>query len=210
MFYSAQTSGALRFGDIVTGFVSTTPVIRAPFVSTLPDAYNVEVTQPRFSVVLSPCCSISNKTISLTPLVQVRAALLKNPYFREDLTRINRQMSPEQAVPPEVWEKLDQEEKQKRLHEGITYAFGELFVYAGHDILPKYHVHRKEGSFEINTYMIDFQAAHKVDCEKIVTPVNSPLEAKCLELSRETRAQLRDKIAAYFTRVPREELSMQD
>lgn len=84
--------------------------------------------------------------------------------------------------------------------------FKELFVYAGHEILPKYSIHRKEGDIETNYYMIDFRNVSRVNCEKVITAENSPLEAKCLELSVETRAELREKVAAYFARIPKEDL----
>ena len=55
-------------------------------------------------------------------------------------------------------------------------------------------------------YMIDFRNTYKLDCEKIVSPKDAPLEAKVLELSIEARADLRNKIAFYYGRTPQEDI----
>ena len=54
--------------------------------------------------------------------------------------------------------------------------------------------------------MIDFRQAFKVSCDKVIAPKNCPYEIKCLQLTIDTRNELREKIAEYFLRKPDEEL----
>jgi hypothetical protein len=155
---------------------------------------------------MSPCCSIGEKTISLTPFIHVRSSFFENPYFKEDLTRINREMEPRQAVSTEVWDPLGDEEKQKRLQVGTGYAFLSFFVYECNDLFQNYPLNAKKlGKFETNYYMIDFRNIYKVDCDKIIAPRNAPLNSKCLQLSIETRGEPRNKIAYYYSRIPDED-----
>lgn len=210
MFYERKVDQALRFGDVLRGYPSATPTIQEPLLSPTGHAYNIDVDLPSFSVVLSPCCSIGDKTISLAPLTGLRGTFFNNPYFVEDLTRINREMEPQQAVPPDVWDRFGMEERQRRLGEGKGYAFIELFVYAENEMLPRYTVHRKQGNIETGYYMIDFRSVYRLNCDSIVTPENSPLKSKCLQLSLQARSELRDKIASYFSRVPLEDSILED
>ena len=105
MFYLESQSNALRFGDIVRGFVAATPIVVQPNISGKSEksAFSLDVSHSPFSIVLSPCCSIGNKVISLAPLINIQPSFLSNPYFSEDLTRINRIMEPEQTLPPDTW-----------------------------------------------------------------------------------------------------------
>lgn len=168
--------------------------------------YSIGITVPRFSVVLTPCCSIENKTILLTPLVGLRNTLFRNPYLAEDPTRLNRPVPPQKAVSPYVWEnKLSAEERQKRIGEGAIYAFDSLFVYEKHFLLPKYAVDTRDGKLETNCYMIDIANTYRMNYDKInrYTPV--PANVKRLQLSAQTRQELRDKVAYYYGRVPDED-----
>jgi hypothetical protein len=210
MFYAGQPSDSLRFGDVVRGFVSATPEIDRPrfenVIGKLGE-FGLAISRVPFSVVLSPCCSIADKMVSLAPLIQIRPGFLKNPYFAEDLTRINRLMEPEQSVDPHTWKALPEPEKQKRLATGRAYALMEVFVYASHDLLPPYTLDRKEGNVKLNVYMVDFRQAYRVTCESIKSPQKQPLEAKYLELSVRARRDLREKIAHYYGRTPQEDVA---
>jgi hypothetical protein len=155
---------------------------------------------------MTPCCSIEEKTIALAPLIQVYPAFFDNPYLAEDLTRINRIMTPEQSVSPTVWGQLGEEERKRRLAEGNTYAFINHFIYQKHESYAEYTLHRKtKGNVVTNYYMVDFRNIYRVICEKIITPSNAPIESKHLQLSIETRDELRVKIARYYSRVPQED-----
>lgn len=203
---------ALRFGDVLRGYIATTPNIKEPILTqlTLNKGYNIDVNLPNFSVVLTPCCSIGHNTISLTPLIKVRNTFFDNPYLVEDLTRINREMKPQQAIPPHAWNKIPLEEKQRHLEEGYGYAFVNLFVYEKNDLFPKYTIHRKGKNIETNYYMIDFKNTFKLNCKKIKTPKEAPLESKRLQLSKQARTELRDKIAYYYGRTPKEDMILED
>jgi hypothetical protein len=202
---------ALRFGDVLQGYPSTTPIIEEPMLKESSARYNINVDLPKFTVVMDPCCEIRNKTISLTPLIQVSRAFFDNPYFAEDLTRINRKMEPQQAVSPTIWEKLPLEEKQKRLEVGRTYALLNLFIYEKHELFPKYILRRKDKEdIETNYYMIDFRNTYKLCCDKIISPENSPLESKILQLSIETRSELREKLINYYANIPLEDKILEE
>ena len=206
MFYDKHIDEALRLGDVVRGYVTCTPNIKKPLLSNEEARYAVDIAVPAYCAILTPCCSIGNKTVLLAPLIQVRGALFDNPYFAKDLTNINRRMEPKQTVAPEVWEHLPPEEQQRRLQEGNAFAFLESFVYERNELFPKYTLHRKAGNIDdINYYMIDFRDTSKLCCSKIVSPGDAPIESKCLQLSVQTRQELRHKISYYFATVPEED-----
>lgn len=208
MFYEKCPDQALRFGDILKGFVLASANIVKP--DSL-ENYKINVSLPKHCVVLSPCCSIGERVITLSPLIQVRASFFDNPYFSEDLTRINRKMKPEESVAPDIWKTLPAEEKQKRLAEGIGYALYEIFIYQKHDLFTPYCLdNKRKGKIETNYYMVDFRYTCKLNCEKIISPKDAPLESKCLQLSIEARSELRQKIAHYYSREPIEDRILQD
>lgn len=211
MFYEdpQRIDNALRFGDVLKGFAVCTPAIHNP---PLPDELNcqIEIAKPPFYVILSPCCSIRDAIISLAPLSQIKNSLFGNPYFAEDPTRINGKIESIYSLPPAVWDSMDPDAKAARLSKGSSYALLEYFIYKEHDLFPQYEVPRKEKDRKILTrnYMIDFRAAFKVACKSIQSPEKSPLECKCLQLTNETRSQLRDKILFYFSRPSVEETAL--
>jgi len=207
MFYKQTMDDMLRFGDVLKGYTLAASNIEEPNLS---KNYKIDINLPSYCVVLSPCCSIGEKTISLSPLIKLRGSFFDNPYLKEDITRINREMEPQQSVSPQIWEKFPPEEKEKRLNEGYAYAFVELFVYEKNDLFSRYTINRKNENIETNYYMIDFRNIYKLSCEKIKTPKDAPLESKCLQLSIPARSDLRAKIANYYARVPKEDEVLED
>lgn len=216
MFYDKNIDNVLRFGDVLRGYITITPNIKIPFLtpSDLNEGYNVNINLPIFSVIISPCCSIGDGIISLIPLIKLRNTFFNNPYFTEDLTRLNREMEPQLAVSPYVWNGLSLEEKQRRLQEGKKgkgYTFLEIFIYEKCDLFPEYTVDMRQGeNIQTNYYMIDFRNTYKLYCDKIKSPEKAPLESKCLQLSLQTRAELRDKISYYYARIPKEDEILED
>ncbi len=203
--YENKPSPALRFGDVVNGFVIVTPQQKTLITSDGPQLFGIDVRHLGLSVVLSPCCSISEKTISVAPLIPIRPTFFQNEFLADDLTRINRVMAPEKSIPAAKWNNLPEEQRASRMQEGVGYAFKELFIYAEHPLLRRHTVNRKEGNIVTSAWMIDFRDAQKVVCDKIVNPKQSPIESKILELSVSARSELREKIAAYYSRIPVED-----
>ena len=204
-FYNESPEKVLRFGDVVRGYPCSTPVIKKPEIDGDFNRFRVEIEKPAFSVILSPSCSIRNKSVSLTPLVKVRGRFFDNPFLDKDLTAINREMEPENAIPPDAWKSFTDQERQARLAVGRAYSFPALFVYEKHDLLPKYEMSRKSGKITTNYYMIDFSSSYKLGCDEIIDPENSPIYSKCLQLSETTRLELLYKVVGYFNRVSRED-----
>jgi len=212
MFYEQKGDNALRFGDVIRGYININTTIKGPVLDykCLNESYTLDIGLPKFCVVLSPCCSIGDNTISLTPLIKVNKSFFHNPYFAEDLTNINRKMKPEQTIPPEAWKDLTIEKKEKCLMEGVTYAHLRLFIYEKNDLFEPYVFNIKGKEIEIRYYLIDFRNVYKINCNKISSPENAPLESKCLQLSIQARSELRDKISYYFGRVPEEDKIFED
>lgn len=207
MFYEERPDKALRFGDVVQGFVSLTPAVDGPILALDQSAYSVEV-RLGLCAILSPCCSIRDGLLSLAPLRRVPSQYLENEYFAADLTNIDRKMEPHQALPRRRWEALPDPVKQARLREGRTFALMEMFIYDAHDFLPTYEVHVRRQPRTIGHYMIDFRDAFRISCSAIAAPHQSPLDAKLLQLTVTARQELRDKIVFYYSRVPDEELAL--
>ncbi|HII93181.1 MAG TPA: hypothetical protein HA262_13785 [Methanosarcina sp.] len=204
MFYETNPDKALRFGDVVKGYVLSNSILQKP-ISGLEYNFDINIDFPLFSVVLTPCCSISDKIVALCPLKQLRPSIFDNPFFEEDLTRINRPMSPQESVSEVVWSNLGEAERQKRLLVKEGYAFCELFIYENNGLFPPYKITRKDREIKTNYYMIDFKDTYKIKCEKIINPKNSPWDMKYLQLSVDTRSELRKKISDYYGRIPDED-----
>jgi hypothetical protein len=214
MFYRDGLGNELRFGDVVKGFVLTNAVLIKTHWDTTNPPYDINVLTPDFSVIMTPCCSIEDKTIAVTQLIPVRISFFDNPHWADDLTRINRIMSPQESVSPQVWSQLSTDEQQRRIAEGNTYAHANLFIYDKHEILPEYPLSRKRGNEtqKITTgyYMVDFKNIVKVNCDRILSPSDSPLECRLLELTVEAREELRIKLGWYYSRRPEEDQVLLD
>jgi len=203
MFYGPSIGESLRMGDVVRGFILGAAHQEFPKIE--PHNFRVNLRSPQFSVILTPCCSIGDKTLALAPLVQINCKWLENPYFRDDLTNINREMNPEQSIPLEVWNHLSEDEKQRRLNNGKAFALVEWYIYPPHDVLGSYKVKRENSDIEIGYYAVDFRSIYKVECTAVVNTKQAPITAKVLELSISARAELRNKLSDYFGRIPDED-----
>ena len=209
LFYQDKMDSNFRFGDVLKGLVLSTPnLIDLPLASNN-TVFNLNISMPDYCVIVSPCCAIADQVLSLSPLIPVLNTFFKNPYFEEDLTRINREILPDKTLPHFVWEKLPDEEKLDRLSKGMAYTFLDFFIYKEHPIFPKYEVHRKgaENMFT-SYYMIDFRNTFRINCSKIKKPDVVPLEAKCLQLTIDARKELREKIAFYYGNPPMEDIAI--
>lgn len=205
-FYLNAPDQGFRFGDVLKGFPISAPNFSNPPLTNENMNFNIEVQVPSYCVILSPCCSIAEETISLSPLMKVYQTFFKNEYFAADLTRINRLVAPEKSIPAFPWDKLSPEKKQEKLDVGMAYTFLDKFIYKEYDIFREYEINRRsEGNIFTRYYMIDFKNTFRVNCSNIKNPNNVPIESKCLQLTIETRAELRDKISFYYARVPDED-----
>lgn len=202
-YYNNATSGVFRMGDIVRGFVLGAAKQKKPNPN--PRDYQVSLCNPDFSVILTPCCSIGYKTLALAPLLQIQPSWLENPFFEKDLTNINREMKPEEAVSQKIWERLGDQERQQRLQSGKANALLEWFVYPPHQLIGKYRLKSQKGEIEVGHYAVDFRWTFRVECEAVANKKQVPIEAKVLELSVEARNELRIKLSAYFGKVPDED-----
>lgn len=205
MFYSDEHSNALRFGDVLQGFVKTVPIIEKPMKI---DGYTINIELSKYFVVMDPCCQIGHGSITLSPLIELNHNFFKNDYFVKDLTNINRLVSPENSVPKKVWEDtFDEEERQRRIAEGEKYAFNNYFLYEKNDLFDEYTIKRKGNeNIETNYYMVDFRNIYRLECRAIQSAENAPLNCKIYELDIKTREELRFKISAYFFEPAEEDL----
>lgn len=210
MFYEKKMDTSFRFGDVIKGYITINTRIKKPFLNIENHDYNINVELPPFSVILSPCCSIGDRKITLAPLKRVRKSFFNNPHFDEDLTRINRRMDSKNVLSPEQWEKKSDKEKAEILKDKPVYTFVELFIYDENDLFPKYPIRRRGKTENISYYMIDFGNIYKLGCEEIISPKKAPIDSKLLQLSVQSRSELRDKIAYYFGRVPDEDKLLED
>jgi len=189
-FYEDNPEPGLRFGDVVTGFQVATPQTHNPSTQVHAD-WEIAVRRPAYLAVVTPCCSIERKSIAVSPLLEVRPAFLKNEYFKKDLTNINRKVAPENSIPRDAWEKLPFEQKQSYMAKGHMFVFIDCFVYDASDLLPKYQLDRKGDPIEMGHYMVDFKSICRIDCKLIDRNKAAPRGTKILQLTVQTRQELR-------------------
>lgn len=208
MFYQNALDEQLRFGDVVTGFPISTPTVDSPPLKHGKLDYTVEIDLPSYSVVISPCCSIENKMISLSPLIRVQANFFSNPEFVKDLTIINRRINAEKTVPPPHWEKMTETEKMAIRERGEVYALINYFIYAPHDLFSEYDLKVKDQTLPVKYYMIDFRSTSRANCAQIVRQKTPPTGIKSLQLTVQTRKELREKVAAFYGRPAEEDMAV--
>ncbi len=102
--------------------------------------YNIDVilNLSPYLVILTPCCSIGERTISLVPLERANRRwnrLFENENYKNDMTLLNFPHSPDE------WEKLDEEVTLTGKKDSL-YAYDNLFFYfpTNDDALSKYQV----------------------------------------------------------------------
>jgi hypothetical protein len=200
VFYTSDVGPILRFGDVIKGLPSVLPQLDKDRMSPTEHEFDLSINTDIYCAVLTPCCSIERGMLNIAPLRPILPSFLKNPYFNEDLTRLNRRMPPERVIPPDAWDALPEEQRARRLAEGITYAFLESFVYDSHDLLPDYDLHQKGGPVRFSHYRIDFRESAGVSCQGLDRGTPAPPGVKVLQLSAEARDDLREKMAYYYVR----------
>jgi hypothetical protein len=205
VFYDPNPAEVPRMGDVVMGFHNVTLKLGSSLDRDFGDLH-IAVTHPRHLAILTPCCSIEKEVVSLAPLVPLPWAVFQNPYFVEDLTRINRLVPPDKAIPPMAWDNLPSDKRKQRMDGGNAYVWAEMFVFEANDLFPKYEIRRGNEKRESNAYMVDFKGIFRVESKAINRDSNRELvKLRLLQLSVQARQDLRDKLAAYFARVPAED-----
>ena len=206
MSYDEDPNDILRFGDVLKGYYLANPKFDdAPYA--VPSNATINLEFPSMCAVLTPCCSISDKVMTLTPLMQVSEKFFMNSFLREDLSRLNRQMEPRQSVPQGRWERMTPEEQIELSGRGPGFAFLECFIYEPHDLLPEYEFQTREREMiRTGYYMIDFRNTIKIESNQIQRNSTAFAQYKRLQLSIVTRSQLRDKISYFYSRLPQEDV----
>lgn len=201
MFYLPKPSKELRFGDVITGLLFSTPNLDEPGLSLLDAPHNLHLSIPIYSVVMTPCCSIEDQTISVTPLIKMPPQMFSTIVIEENPLIINTEMKQEDAMHPKRYANLPPEKRT----DVLSYSHLNLFIYEECDIFDPYVVATREGHrLTTKQYAINFKDIYRINCNKVQSSKQSPLELKRLELTPFTRRNLRNKIQNYYGR-PTEE-----
>lgn len=204
-FYADNPSKIFRLGDVITGFHSAEVEMDIPHDDAT--GLQIRVTRPKFFGVMTPCCSIENKVISVAPLVPLRHKFFDNPHLFEDFTRLNSRIEPQNTLPPIAWSNLTPEQRTDLLARGQSYIFIECFVYAPNAVLGTYPLKKGTQAWpEVGHWMLDFKSIFKIDCGQIERNREAPAGIKLLELRIPARSELREKLAYFFGRVPDEDI----
>lgn len=205
MFYENTFSDTLRFGDVLKN------VFIYPFSYDSVDNLNkidVNIKKVKFCVVLTPCCSMNKTKILVSPLTKLSKKFTQNEYFRDDFTNVNREMEPKKSVSKNAWEHMGENDRAKLIGRGFSYAFLNLFVYAENDFFKEEEYNDKTlGEVKSRCLMIDFGNIFQVNCDEITNSSQYPKDLKILELSADTRKELREKLSDFYSRPTTEDLA---
>jgi hypothetical protein len=217
VFYQEnQLDPVLRLGDIVEGFIGSTPNIASPAVGgTTPREYKIKVQHLPLCAVMTPCCSIGDFTVSLAELIPIRSSFLKNPFFAEDLTRINERVHGDKSISASDFQEMSPS-AQEELRQQLDFTNVDLFVYAPNPFLQPYTLGGKivegknVGGTVIEHYMIDFRKVIRVDCPEVKSQDRrrAIFPGKKAQLTVPARETLRMKLANYIIRLPNEDKAL--
>lgn len=208
MFYCEKLNKELRFGDVIEGQYLYSLDLNDK--SNLND-YKLRVFKYKYNVILTPCCSIRDKNIAISPLIPIKTSFFQNPFFEENLLRINEINPPHKYVPPNEWEKKSEEDKANILSQEPCYALTDLFIYDKNTIFEEYELTiynpttKEKVKKTTNYYMIDFKNMYNIKLTAANETDNYLQKAKVLELSITTRINLNHKIKAFY-RIAQEDL----
>lgn len=120
----------------------------------------------------------------LSSLIPIKRAFYRNPYFAEDVTRINIKIAPEKSIPAEDWNALSQDERDRRIEKGNAYTSLEFFVCENNGLFPECELTIRNHEIYNPPYVIDLRRTFFVKCNKIQKDQkNIPIGVKLLELS---------------------------
>jgi len=196
-FYVEGLGPHLRRGDVVVGFPVSTPSLESEDAVGRAADWKIIAQQPKHLVVLTPCCSIEDKSILLAPLTKINEPkLLSVPWLVEDFTRINQMLPLHQALAPDHYARLPMAERAAREAKGPAYPFTQLFCYAPHPLLAPY----QSRGLNISHWQVNFTDMFKLQWKHINRNAAVPPGTKVLELTIEARDNLRMKLAYFFNR----------
>ena len=170
MFYDSNPQKVLRFGDIVRGFLLTHSHSYSPSSASKPDVYQIEVRHPELTVVLTPCCTIAQSCgnmLVISPLRKIKPdSFFNNSYLREDFTRINRVMTIQQAIGPNKWQNISDEEKSliEEYSKGKTVPFDyskiltDYIVYYAQETPDNYAIEDKDSKITYKQFNEDISS----------------------------------------------------
>lgn len=198
-FYADKPTNFLRLGDVISGFACL-EIVQDDLHS---NEMSLKISDKRnLLVIVTPCCSIENRIITVTELKQIKSTYFKNEHFIDNLTLINKPIYPQEMLARDEWEKLSDVEKKKRGKEK-SYTEYNIFIYDVSDSLPEY----KSRHLQTRYYMIDFTKQFSINSQIIKRNLNPEdlVKIKKLELSKFAREDLRLKLAYYYSRRPSED-----
>ena len=203
MFYKIPKDSIIRQGDVTEGIISLGAVanklLRRDNICGFDSEPNFSIDlRFNYNVVMTPCCNIKKaKYISFCPLYQVSKKIkFDNKYLEEDPTKINEPVTAEQSMPKRRWEKLGEEEKERKRQQGKN------FSYLDHFAFKKY-----EGIFE-EDMIIDFNDIFCIRRKDLGNNFEEMVPFKVLQLTDDTRAKFRQKLIKYFGRDPEDECEL--
>ena len=210
MFYSDRVSKCYRMGDVIEGFAVIDPNFHKGSCDVSMD-FDIKIKRYSFYVILTPCCSIENNKVALVPLCQINNSLIVNRFIMDNLLKINEIIRPKLVYSDEHYKNLSDNEKMTADNLPDCYTFVDKFIYEGNAMLPEYSISRKlkidgeKQTLELTTtkHMISFKDAISVSCDYFARTNNEAL--KILELTPEARSILRNKLTAFYGRVPDED-----
>lgn len=198
MFYKMPLDqNKLRQGDVAAGLISF-GAIAYKFLSgndicefDSKPCFGIDL-RFNYNVVMTPCCQIKKVDyISFCPLYPVSKKItnLRNKeYLNEDPVRINAPVPADKCVSDYYWnEKLTEEQRQMRIQKGKQYTYLRFFVFQKHkDILGE-------------NMAIDFSDIFCIRRKDLGDFLEKILPVKVLQLSDDTRGNLRQKLIKYFS-----------
>ncbi|WP_371801693.1 hypothetical protein [Candidatus Lokiarchaeum ossiferum] len=202
----------LRQGDILQGYLKISPKINGPINKTnyLDFQYELNCEFPKFSVIITQCCSIKDQMICMAPLKKINSFLVNNPELIENPVPLNSPIKKIKIYHPKSLLKMPTSYHEKIIAEDEVLHHISLFFFEGHDELPQYSVYIKEFAETHNTsaYYVDFREISHFKCPNIEKDHFSAdiLKSKVLELTIDGRNAFRSKLHEFFCRTPKEDL----
>jgi hypothetical protein len=204
---AAKIDPRLRQGDIFKGLISTTVVFdkRAKSepaegatedlcpISEYVTAEQTELCM-KFSdnllALITPCCNvIKDEALLFCPLVNVPSRLTEHEFFKTNPSLVNQKWPAELAIPPAQWKLKLVEEQEKLKRDEPGYAFETIFFY------------EQNGDILKRPYVINFARTFSFRQPNSFghPPALTLTKYRILQLTKETRDLLSEKISTYYT-----------